>query len=249
MVDGRNNTMLDRSQSTIAHLCDRHFGIGADGLIILEESEKHNFTMRYYNADGLPGTMCGNGGRCTVAFAAECGMMKDICVFEAADGLHSAKINDRKEVELGMNDVEKIVKIEKDEKNKKLGEMIFLDTGSPHLIQFVDDVEAVDIDVIGKTLRYDERFPEGSNVNFVELSDGSITVRTYERGVEAETLSCGTGVTASAIATFMKNEDYGKKIKVHTRGGELSVSFEKENESITNIILRGPTCKVFAGEI
>ncbi len=234
--------MHDPSPEEVARLCDRHFGIGADGLIILEESETHDFRMRYYNADGHPGTMCGNGGRCITVFAAREGWITNQCVFEAADGLHKASVLSDGSAKLELRDVGEV---------KKVPEGYWLDTGSPHLVIFTDELEKLDIHTLGKQYRDDKQFPEGTNVNFVQPGRQEIAVRTFERGVEAETLSCGTGVTASAIATFLHSEQLPGTIPVNTRGGKLQVEFKFNNQekNFREIYLTGPVTEVFSGTI
>lgn len=244
IIDDRK-TKYDFSAERIVALCDRHFGIGADGLMLLRNSGKNDFTMLYYNADGHLASMCGNGGRCMAAFAFQQGIAGKNVRFDAFDGEHEAVINevgekgDRFDVSLKMNDVKQV---EKDEG------YYFLDTGSPHYVEFVDKVAEIDVVGEGRKTRYSERFsPGGTNVNFVELNDDRIFVRTYERGVENETLSCGTGVTASAIATYLET---GKKnYLIHTTGGDFGVTFTEENSKFSDIWLRGPAVMVFEGEI
>ncbi len=243
MVDSRKNVMADRSVAAIAALCDRHFGIGADGLIVLEESTAADFRMEYYNSDGGPGTMCGNGGRCTALFARRSGWINDDkCRFEASDGLHEAVLFSSGRVKLSMQDVGSI---------EQISEGYLLDTGSPHLILFVEDVEKVDVFGLGRKLRQDERFKDGTNVNFVQREAGEIIVRTYERGVEDETLSCGTGVTAAAMATFLNSDSFGSSVAVRTRGGELHVDFQssENRDHFSEVFLTGPVTEVFEGVI
>jgi len=233
------------TQRQVRHLCDRHFGIGADGLMMVKEANEADFEMVYFNADGQLSSMCGNGGRCIAAFAYLKNMVGEKMVFKAFDGNHQAVINKEIEkgklfdVSLSMGDV---TEVEKD------STFYFLDTGSPHYVEFVDKVAEIDVVTEGRKTRYSERFsPEGTNVNFVEISEKRIFVRTYERGVEDETLSCGTGVTASAIAAFLET---GKKdFQVHTTGGEFKVDFEEHNGLFRSVVLRGPAELVFKGEV
>ncbi len=244
IIDDRKTT-LEFTTEQIASFCDRHFGIGADGLMMLSQSGQHDFSMLYYNSDGQPAAMCGNGGRCIAAFAYRQGIAGKKLKFDATDGAHEAVINKILkddccyDVSLKMNDVEQV------EKNK---EYFFLNTGVPHYVEFVDKVAEVDVEKEGRITRFSEIFaPEGTNVNFVELNKDRIFVRTYERGVEGETLSCGTGVTASAIAAYLET---GKKdFPVHTTGGEFSVSFREENGRFTDVWLRGPAVMVFEGVV
>ena len=241
MIDNRQQTFNKKDTKRVAFLCDRRFGIGADGLILLENHNEYDFKMVYYNADGNESTMCGNGGRCLVAFANQLGIITDKAVFEAIDGLHHAEIeNDI--VKLQMQDVTTI------EKHKK---HVFLNTGSPHHVQFQDNIEDFDIKVQGAKIRYGEPYNvAGSNVNFVKkISDATFIVRTYERGVEDETLSCGTGVTAVALAMHYLGETNENLVVLKTRGGDLKVSFKKIDESYQNVWLIGPAVFVYKGVI
>jgi len=242
MVDSRKNVMPDQSPKLISRLCDRHFGIGADGLIILESSKTHDFRMKYFNADGYPGTMCGNGGRCITAFARKSGWIITNCTFEAADGTHRAAVLSDGRIQLELRDVKGVQKIE---------EGYLLDTGSPHLVIFRDAVEQLDVAGLGRKYRHDPRFEHGTNVNFVERTSRGIRVRTFERGVEDETLSCGTGVTASAIAAFLETGTIGNSVEVNTPGGVLKVDFSPDHEKkvFRDIYLTGPVTEVFSGEV
>ncbi|TAF66695.1 MAG: diaminopimelate epimerase [Cytophagales bacterium] len=240
MIDNRQHFFIP-DKNRIAQLCHRRFGIGADGLILLENTKEADFLMRYYNADGSEGSMCGNGGRCTVQFAADLKIIKQKTTFMAIDGLHEAFI-EKGLVKLKMKDVEGI---EKDPQNA-----YFLDTGSPHYVAFVENLDSFDVYQEGKKIRYNDRFQEkGTNVNFVEkINQETIYVRTYERGVEDETYSCGTGVTAAAIvfSTLEKK----KQIQIQTKGGNLSVSFEQiGNDTFQQIYLVGLAKKVFEGSL
>ena len=221
-------------------LCDRKFGIGADGLICLEASEKYDFEMLYFNSDGNESTMCGNGGRCLVAFAKKINVIEDKTTFNAIDGLHEAIVRLDGWVELKMMDIPTV------EQNN--GNFI-LNTGSPHFIELVESVAEVDVYNRGKAIRYNDRFKsEGINVNFVEARANGIKVATYERGVEDETLSCGTGVPAAAIAYSFQNETI-KNVPIETKGGNLSVKFDKTNRGFENVWLCGPATFVFKGEV
>jgi len=242
LIDNREG-LFEYKKELVAHLCDRHFGIGADGMLLLENVNGFDFRMVYYNSDGSPATMCGNGGRCIMAFANRLGVIGETAKFLAADGPHSARIlNTDKhvvQVELSMKDVTIT------QKNKH---SVTLNTGTPHFVSFVDDPDIIDIVSEGRKIRYAPEYaPFGINVNFSKLDGENIYVRTYEKGVEDETLSCGTGVTASAIAA--SEFTVGKKFKVTTRGGQLSVAFDKEGNNYTNIRLSGPATIVFIGEI
>ena len=241
IIDNRQELFPKMNTKLITTLCDRKFGIGADGLILLELSKQHDFKMIYYNADGKEGSMCGNGGRCTVAFAKKLQIIESKTSFEAIDGLHEAVILDDV-VSLKMADVSKVEDYE---------DYLFLDTGSPHHITYVDDVNNVNVKISGSKIRYGAPyFTEGSNVNFVQkLKENSFIVRTYERGVEDETLSCGTGVTAVAIASHKAKKTNHNKVLLETLGGNLEVSFEFENDIYKNVYLKGKAILVFNGEI
>ncbi|PLX05112.1 MAG: diaminopimelate epimerase [Marinilabiliales bacterium] len=238
------NDYVNLSTEEIAGICNRHMGIGADGLIIIDKSDKADFKMLYYNSDGNLASMCGNGGRCAAAFAYVNSLCEKEMEFEAYDGIHKASVlsvmdeNTDFVISLHMSDVTNV------EENEKY---MFMDTGSPHYIEFVEHLAEFDVVNLGRKTRYSEKFhPGGTNVNFVELNENRVFVRTYERGVEDETLSCGTGVTATAIATYLQT---GKKdIDIHTIGGDFNVKLEKVNNTYTNIILTGPVKLVFKGE-
>lgn len=239
IIDNRNKFFDKRNTTQIKFLCDRKFGIGADGLILLETSKKTDFKMIYFNADGNESTMCGNGGRCIVAFAKKKNLIQDKTTFEAIDGLHFAEVI-RDQINLQMINVDFI----SENKNS-----LFLNTGSPHHIIFYDDISNINVKEEGSKIRYGKPYSkEGTNVNFVEQIDKNIfKVRTYERGVEDETLACGTGVTAVAIAAFQTNKTNSKHIFLHTLGGILEVSFEKNEDQYYNVFLKGPATFVFKG--
>jgi diaminopimelate epimerase len=228
------------SQAFIAQLCDRRFGIGADGLILLSIHREGDFRMTYFNADGNESSMCGNGGRCIVKFAHRLGLISDETIFEAADGPHKAFLQNNL-VHLQMQEVEKI---------EKHPGFYFLNTGSPHYVEFVGNLKQEPVFERGRTIRYNDAFASqgGTNVNFVEMLDNQMLfVRTYERGVEDETYSCGTGVVASALAAALQG--WKSPIQIRTLGGELEVSFEKKGETFTGIFLVGPAEEVFSGKI
>lgn len=241
IVDNRNGEYSTLTTAQIAHLCDRRFGIGADGLMMLENDPAYDFRMKYYNADGREGSMCGNGGRCLTAFARQMGVDKQKMKFIAVDGEHEASFRDNGWVNLKMQNVDWV----------EVGNMYFyLNTGSPHFVKFVSDVQEVDVYEQGREIRYNERFAaEGTNVNFVQEVDNGIFVRTYERGVEDETFSCGTGVTAAAL-TAAPPEEGTYNIPVETLGGHLEISFTRTGErSFSDIWLCGPATLVFEGNI
>ena len=241
MIDNRQQIFDKKDTKRIAFLCDRRFGIGADGLILLENHNTVDFKMVYYNADGNESSMCGNGGRCITAFANFLGIIEDSATFEAIDGMHQATI-DANIVSLKMQDVSTI------EKHKA---HVFLDTGSPHHVQLETQLQQLDIKTKGREIRYGTPYNEsGSNVNFVcKNTNDNFSVRTYERGVEDETLSCGTGVTAVALAMHYIGETEKNMITLQTEGGLLNVSFEKTDKGYNNIWLIGPATQVYKGEI
>ena len=241
IIDNRQGDILLTTEQ-VNRLCDRKFGIGADGLMLLNLRDGYDFEMKYYNADGKESSMCGNGGRCLTRFAFDMGIKKEAYQFIAIDGEHTARLVKNNWIELKMKDV---LTIEYSSGNS------VLNTGSPHYIKVVKDVMAIDVFKEGKEIRYSKEFEkEGLNVNFVQkVGKDKIIVRTYERGVEDETLSCGTGVTASALVAA--NNDNGfNRIEVKTIGGNLAVEFDKTSEtSFKNIWLCGPAIFVFKGEI
>lgn len=242
MIDNRNNEFPKTDTNLIHNLCDRRFGIGADGLILLENSDKYDFTMVYFNADGNEGSMCGNGGRCIVAFAKQLSIITEETSFGAVDGLHLATIKNGI-VSLKMMDIDTI---------EVYDDHVFLNTGSPHHISFNENIDTINVKELGAKIRNGAPyFSEGTNVNFVEqLSDSSFKVRTYERGVEDETLACGTGVTAVALAANLIDKTDSNSINLKVLGGELEVSFDKVNDiSYENIFLKGPAKLVFEGNI
>lgn len=240
MIDNRQLNMSKANKELISFLCDRRFGVGADGLILLENSTTTDFKMLYFNADGNEGSMCGNGGRCIVAFAEFLNIITHHTTFEAVDGIHHATIKDGV-VSLQMHDVLKV--------NKKASH-VFLDTGSPHHVQFEENISDFDIKTIGRKIRTEVYGSAGSNVNFVKkIDESTFRMRTYERGVEDETLACGTGATAVAIAMNYLNETSSTDIKLLVEGGELQVTFEAKKGIYTEVFLTGKAQQVFKGEI
>ncbi|MDU8887330.1 diaminopimelate epimerase [Yeosuana sp. MJ-SS3] len=241
IIDNRQDIFDKNNTKLIKRLCDRRFGIGADGLILLENHNSADFKMVYYNADGNESTMCGNGGRCIVAFAKYLGIVKAEATFEAVDGLHKAIIEDGL-VKLQMHNVQGI---------QMNDDFVFLDTGSPHHVQFQENLKHLDIKTEGSTIRFSNLYKkEGVNVNFVEAIDtDNYSVRTYERGVEDETLSCGTGVTAVAIAMHYIGETEKNLITLLTPGGSLKVSFDENKGAYNNVWLIGPAEFVYKGEV
>lgn len=241
MIDNRLNT-FPKTTELIKKLCDRRFGIGGDGLILLENDSDTDFKMVYYNSDGNESSMCGNGGRCLVAFAKKLQIFETETSFIAVDGLHFATVNNDETISLQMKNVDEI-KVE--------DEYVFMNTGSPHHVLMVDEVKNVNVKEMGAQIRYSDLYgKEGSNVNFVEqINPDTFKVRTYERGVEDETLSCGTGVTAVAIAMFIKGKTKRKEVNLNVEGGSLKVKFQDENENFTNVFLIGLATLVFEGTI
>lgn len=241
MIDNRSGVYDSLTIQQIQHLCDRKFGIGADGLIKLNSHSECDFEVDYYNADGSK-SFCGNGARCSVQFAADLGMDVSHTKFLAIDGIHQAWKKGEL-IELEMLDVN-TVGID--------GEAFVINTGSPHFINFVTHIDSFDVVEYGKSIRYNETYKEhGINVNVIQpIDDNSFEIKTYERGVEDETLSCGTGVTASALAyAIAKNYQGARLITVKTQGGECRVSFERAGDSFTSVRLIGPAKFVYKGEV
>jgi diaminopimelate epimerase len=235
----------DLNQAQIKALCDRNFGIGADGLMYLLQAKDFDFEMKYFNSDGHEGSMCGNGGRCIVSFAYDCGIKKSHYHFLAIDGTHSADILElgeiEKQIRLQMQDVLAVEKIDKH---------FVLNTGSPHHLSFCKSLDKKNVFAAGKSIRYSEKFKaDGINVNFIEQNKNQLFVRTYERGVENETLACGTGVTAAAIGAYIKGRKKFTSYQIKTLGGNLRVSFKAVNSSFTEVYLEGPAKFVFQGTI
>ena len=247
MIDNRSGELeLGKNLDTeiINRICDRNFGVGADGLILLENDTDADFKMVYFNSDGNESTMCGNGGRCIVAFAKFLTVFEDeVCNFRAIDGMHNAKLNGGW-VELQMIDVIEI---------EQIGNDYFLDTGSPHYVSFRENVNDLDLVIEGRKIRNNDRFKaEGTNVNFVETHQDILEVRTYERGVENETLACGTGVTAVALVAEIQGKNTKPNAsRMKAMGGDLEVSYIKnaDRAGFTNIWLKGPAEQVFKGEL
>ncbi len=244
IIFDRKKYAANLTSAQINLICDRRFGIGGDGVIFLEGSENSDFKMLYYNADGQEGSMCGNGGRCIVHYAFQQQYIKRETSFEAVDGLHKASVNAETpgQISLLMRAVESI---------EIADDFVFLNTGSPHYVKFVLNADEIDVVAEGRKIRYNERFNKlGTNVNFVEIRNDELYVRTYERGVEDETLSCGTGVTAAVLAAAATNKvANNNRIRVSTPGGMLDVEFVKNGNGYSAIYLTGPAVCVFEGEI
>lgn len=238
IIDNRKLFFPKEDSALVAKMCHRRFGVGADGLLLLENHSAVDFKMVYYNSDGHLSSMCGNGGRCIVHFAKYLGIVSDATHFEAMDGMHRATIKETW-VSLQMKDVEKI---------EVSPNAVFLDTGSPHHVEIVSNLQDQEVFSEGRKIRNKVYGEKGANINFVEqLNSDTFAVRTYERGVENETLSCGTGVTAVALAMFETGRTQEKKIHLQTPGGTLLVRFEKDGNVYTKIFLEGPAVQVFKG--
>ena len=238
MIDNRTKIFPKNETDKISFLCDRHFGVGADGVILIENDKEHDFKMIYYNADGSE-TFCGNGGRCAVAFAKQLQIIEHKTNFIAFDGPHYAEINNGI-ISLKMIDVDEIEVKEN---------AVFAYTGTQHHVELVDDLNDFPVFEKGKEIRYSYANP-GSNVNFAEqINESTFRVRTYEKGVENETLACGTGVTAVAIAMHKTNKTKSSTINLPVEGGNLQVSFSEENGVYNNVFLTGPAQLVFSGEV
>jgi len=237
MIDNRDKSFPKEDLDAIAKLCDRRFGIGADGVILIEEHDESDFDMVYYNPDGSQ-SLCGNGSRCAVMFAKQLGIISDQTTFMAIDGLHQAFVQNER-VHLLMHDVRDI---------ERIGDDFLIDTGSPHYIKYVQNLGQKDMIAEGRAIRYADRFSdEGVNVNLIEESDAGVKIRTYERGVEGETFSCGTGCTAAALAYGLHNKV--NQVTLKTMGGDLEVSFKRDSVGFTDIYLIGPAKHVFEGVI
>ena len=246
LIDDRSGKWGEKiTESWVAKVCHRRFGIGADGLILLQPgTDGADFFMKYYNSDGRTSTFCGNGGRCIVSFAASLGINNGKYHFLGTDGWHDATLDQHGEVCLSMIDVKQIEKINSNTYS--------LYTGSPHYVTFVDDVKSVDVGKEGRAIRNSPEFlKEGINVNFVQsIGPAETKIRTYERGVEDETMACGTGVVAAAIANAFHQNDYSGKCMVHAQGGDLQVEFARTGEhEFSDVKLIGPAVEVFKGEI
>ena len=243
LIDNRKLGIDHQNPQMLSHLCNRRFGIGADGIIFLQEIKGYDFEMVYYNADGNPSSMCGNGGRCIAAFAKKLGIINNEANFLAVDGPHYAKIAENKNwVSLKMINVEQV---------QKEGEAFILDTGSPHYIQTATNLKKKNVYLDGRAIRYNEKYTsEGINVNYVEDLGDHYFVRTYERGVEDETFACGTGVTAVALAMAKQKNQTGHILThIDVLGGKLDVRFNFDGNKFTEVFLEGPATFVFEGEV
>lgn len=237
MIDNRSHVFDNKNLDLVRAICDRRFGVGADGLILIEPSEKADFYVNYYNADGSK-SFCGNGARCSVAFASFLGIIDTQTHFDAIDGLHEAKIeNDL--IHLKMGDVEGL---------EEGSDYLFANTGSPHYMKFVDDLSEWNIYDFGRQIRFSEPYAkEGTNVNLIQEKGDGLVLRTYERGVENETYSCGTGATAVALAQMFRKDLESACVPIEVKGGLLQVKAERKGKGFQNIWLIGPGEQVFEG--
>ncbi|RZJ67256.1 MAG: diaminopimelate epimerase [Flavobacterium sp.] len=243
LIDNRTLSFKETDNATVSLLCDRRFGIGGDGFMLLQGHPDYDFEMLYFNADGNPGSMCGNGGRCIVAFAKHLGLIADETNFLAVDGPHYAKISDDGAwVDLQMIDIDTI---------NKDGEAFVLNTGSPHYVSLTSNLDTLDVYAEGKAIRNNDTYKtDGINVNFVEDKGDHLFVRTFERGVEDETYACGTGVTAVALAMAkLKAQNGHIKTPVKVLGGNLRIEFDYNGSEFRNVFLCGPAKRVFEGTI
>jgi diaminopimelate epimerase len=240
IIDNRSNIINPDDSKLINRLCNRRFGVGADGLVLLSDYMDADYEMKYFNSDGKIGSMCGNGGRCAAHFAFKHSIAGEKQKFLAYDGIHKAEVTGDI-VCLQMSDVKEY---------KTIDGNYFINTGSPHYVIFTIEIDMIDVNAEGKRIRWDPQFaPGGTNVNFAEINDKELYIRTFERGVEEETLACGTGVTASAIASVLKGHFDTTPVNVRARGGNLKVDFIVKDEVITNVWLTGPATYVFEGKL
>ncbi len=243
VFDNRNGVFQRDNTDLVRHLCDRRFGVGGDGLMLLQDVDGHDFEMVYYNADGNEGSMCGNGGRCIVAFARDLGVIDRETDFLAADGAHYARVLDQADqISLQMIDVDQVGRDD---------DAYVIDTGSPHYVKVVDGLDAYPVVDEGRKIRYNNTYrSKGINVNFVEADTAGYFVRTYERGVEDETLACGTGATAVALAMALHEGLEGElETPIRMMGGKLNIRFCKKGKSFTQVFLEGPANFVFEGKV
>jgi diaminopimelate epimerase len=242
LIDDRMGIFPKDRRDLVNRMCDRNFGIGGDGLMLLRSCAGYDFEMVYFNADGRESSLCGNGGRCIAAFARKLGIITNNARFLATDGEHLAELVTDDYVKLKMNDVSEI------ESGKGY---YFLNTGSPHYVTFTTHLAELDVVAAGREIRNNDRFrSQGTNVNFVEDSSELLFVRTYERGVENETLACGTGVVASVITACLRRggDKISYTVPVKVMGGLLQVSLKRNGSAFTDIWLDGPATYVFRGQ-
>ena len=243
IIDNRDKKYSVLKTGQLKALCNRYTGIGSDGVILIQDTKDADFEMHYFNSDGNSGSLCGNGGRCSVAFAKRHQMINNKTKFKVNDGFHHAHLLSANEIRLQMQDVSSI---------DHYGESFFVDTGSPHYVKIVNNISSINVKKEGADIRYSDFFmPNGVNVNFLEKKNNSyFLIRTYERGVEDETLACGTGAVAGALIMFHSGETEGEtQIELEAIGGNLKVSFDNSNEGYQNIYLEGPATFVYSGSI
>ncbi len=243
IIDNRNKNFSSLRKDQLKSLCNRHTGIGADGVILIQDTKDADFEMHYFNSDGNLSSLCGNGGRCSVAFAKKYHIIDSLAKFKAIDGFHQAQLLSSDEVRLHMRDVTTIAQHEKS---------FLLDTGSPHYVKLVDNISDINVKKEGSDIRYSDSFmPNGINVNFLEKRNNShFLIRTYERGVEDETLACGTGAVAGALVMDHLGETEGlNEVKLEALGGNLKIGFEESDIGYQNIYLQGPATFVYSGTI
>ena len=265
VFDSESFSHLNFDKNQIRKICDRHFGIGADGVITISESANYDFVMKYFNADGSTGSLCGNGARCAILFAKENGMLKsNFTKFLSNDSEYSGEFISEKEIRFNLSDPQKIKLGFKVKAGNQLISANFIDTGSPHVVIFIEDIlidpinpkknykniNDVPVVELGREIRYLPEFsPGGANVNFLQIEKSQLKIRTYERGVEAETLACGTGSVAAALVSNLVKK-FSSPVSLITRGNDkLFVDFDVENNEFLKISLTGPAEFIFAGEI
>ena len=241
IIDNRDNDIKVNS-SLVSLLCNRNFGVGADGVIVIKNCKKSDFEILHFTPDGEIGSLCGNGSRCAVSFAHKNKIIENKTTFKAFDGFHNAEILNNNLIKMEMNIISDIIENEYG---------IWVDTGSPHLVIRSDDTESLNVYNSAREIRYNDYYrDEGVNVNFVEkIDDEKFKIRTYERGVEDETLACGTGSTASAICMNYLNITNKNKITMECKGGNLFVEFNSEEKEYSKIYITGPANFVFEGTI
>ena len=248
MIDNRDRCIDNYDSEFISNLCDRKYGIGSDGLILIEDNNDLDFTMKYFNSDGSELGMCGNGARCVTQFAKKLGIINNSAIFQASDGAHHAEIINNNYVRVKMNDID-MSNYDLIDKNF---DNIYLHNGSPHLIINSNDIDKIDVFNEGRKIRYGDKYKdEGVNINFVEFTSNSslCKVRTYERGVEDETLSCGTGAVAVAVVLNYSKITNKEEIIISMKGGNLKVSFNRLGDNFSNIWLYGDVAEIYKGEI
>lgn len=241
ILNNYNGSYSRLSEEQIRGMCNRQMGIGADGLILLEPSDSSDFEMKYYNSDGKVSSLCGNGARCVVLYAHKKKIIGEKTKFNTIDGVHQAWLTSHEKIKIQLNEVKKIL--------KHKGSHI-VNTGSPHYVKIVDNISDLNVKKEGSEIRYLKDFiPEGINVNFLQKKNNSnFLIRTYERGVEDETLACGTGAVAAAIVMHNIGETLGNtNLEIDTLGGSLKVDFDFDNSIYKNIFLEGPAKFVFSG--